>query len=165
MKILKQITLVFAALVLFANCSKDEAAGPAVVGKWKAGTATGKINLLGQTTDINENLAASNLVYDLKADGTFTSTGSFDVVNTQATATPISGTYKTSGSTITFSYTNAKKVNVTENYTYAVSGSSMTLKLTLDEYKRQITASGDPNAGFVLALISSLDLTINFTKQ
>jgi hypothetical protein len=166
MKLFKQITLFFAVLVLFTNCSKDEtAATPAIVGKWKVTTVTGKLALLGQTTDVNENLAASNLVYDFKSDGTYTSTGSLDVVDVKATNTQTSGTYKISGNTVTIAYKNSKNKDVTEIYPFTVSGTSMAFKINLDEYKRQLTATGDPNASVALAFITSVDLSINFIKQ
>jgi hypothetical protein len=167
MKIFKQITLFFAALILLTNCSKDEAAPAAstIVGKWKANNVTGTSTVLTQSVDRARDLTSSNYVYDFKADGSFTATGFYDVISTRPSDNAIAGTYKITGTNLALTYMNTRKLSVTESYTLTLTDKSMSLKMNLDDYKKLVMASGDPNAALAISIVTALDVSVNFTKQ
>lgn len=158
---------VFSTLLLVVGCQKndDPAVAETVVGKWQATTVKGKIGIFGSNEDINENVETEGLVYEYKADGTFTSNGTLDEEGTVEKQS-ISGKYTVTGDQIKMTYRESgqTKDNV-EYYKLSLSGNAITLTLTKDLLTVAVNESDPSGAGaLLLSFISSLDVTYTFKK-
>lgn len=158
---------VVVTLFLLVGCQKndDPAIAETVVGKWQATTVKGKIGVFGSNEDINENVEKESLVYEFKADGTFTSNGTVDEAGT-VEKQMISGKYTVTGDQIKMTYReNGQTKDNVEYYKLALFGNSITLNLTKDLLTVAVNESDPSGTGaLLLSFISSLDVTYTFKK-
>ncbi|MEI7584200.1 lipocalin family protein [Runella sp.] len=158
---------VFSTLLLFVGCQKNDnpAAAETVIGKWQATTVKGKIGIFGSNENIDQNVEKESLVYEFKADGTFTSNGTLDEEGSVEKQT-VSGKYTVTNDQIKMTYRESgqTKDNV-EYYKLSLSGNAITLTLTKDLLTVAVNESDPSGAGaLLLSFISSLDVTYTFKK-
>lgn len=154
-------------LLVLGSCQKNDEPAPSdtVVGKWQAVSAKGKIAVFGTNEDINENVEQQGLIYEFKADGTFTSNGTLNEEGTVEKMT-ISGKYTVSSTDLKITYReNGQTKDTVEYYKLGLTGSSITLNLT-KELLTKAVSEGDPTGtgALLLSFISSLDITFTFKK-
>ena len=154
-------------LLVLGSCQKNDERAPSytVVGKWQAVSAKGKIAVFGTNEDINENVEQQGLIYEFKADGTFTSNGTLNEEGTVEKMT-ISGKYTVTGTELKITYRESGQTKDTvEYYKLGLTGSSITLNLTKDLLRKAVS-EGDPTGtgALLLSFISSLDITFTFKK-
>lgn len=161
------VIYLFSTLLLLVGCQKNNepAAAETVAGKWQATTVKGKIGIFGSTEDINENVEKENLVYEFKADATFTSNGTLDEAGTVEKKS-ITGKYTVIGDQIKMSYRESGQTKDTvKYYKLSLSGNGITLNLTKDLLTVAVNESDPSGAGaLLLSFISSLDITYTFKK-
>ena len=158
---------VFSTLLLFVGCQKNDnpSAAETVIGKWQATTVKGKIGIFGSNENIDQNVEKESLVYEFKADGTFTSNGTLDEEGSVEKQT-VSGKYTVTNDQIKMTYRESgqTKDNV-EYYKLSLSGNAITLTLTKDLLTVAVNESDPSGAGaLLLSFISSLDVTYTFKK-
>lgn len=167
MKKLNLLYVIACMLLVLGSCQKNDEPAPSdtVVGKWQAVSAKGKIAVFGTNEDINENVEQQGLIYEFKADGTFTSNGTLNEEGTIEKMT-ISGKYTVTGTELKITYRESGQTKDTvEYYKLGLTGSSITLNLTKDLLTKAVS-EGDPTGtgALLLSFISSLDITFTFKK-
>jgi hypothetical protein len=153
--IIKSLVLLL-VLAFMMGCSKSNEVSPSsLAGKWKQNGTTWKVtvNQNGKATTEDLSQAADNSILEIKADGTAILDG--DAV-----------TYKTSGSTITFTDgTNSLVYNI------KVNGNSLTLSFTKDQFYQFLKDFYDTNDPDVAdwatlkPLITDFIFDVNYVKQ
>ena len=162
------LIIVLFSLVLVSSCKKDEETTPTftIIGKWNATDASGKLTTTdsktGKPTDQDLTQKLTGVVYEFKADKTFTGTSS--ILAGASTTTPaIAGTYTLTGNDLKTNYKKDGK-DLIEYYTVALTSSTLVLSINKDLYIKGLTESKDPNASLIAALVIAIDLKVNCKK-
>lgn len=170
MKTYSQLLILCFIILFVSACSKDKEVTPAnnlIVGKWLATDLKSKIVIYGTTQTSDTTLQNYNIIYEFKADNTFSGSASFLSLEEPTTnsSSTISGTYSISGSNLILVFTdpNTKKSR-TETYLYAATSSVLTWTITLENFKKALADQLDSDSLALLDTITSLDLTISFKK-
>jgi hypothetical protein len=167
MKKINLLFIFFCLLWILGSCQKSDDPAPSdtVVGKWQAVTAKGKIAVFGANEEINENVEKEGLIYEFKADGTFTSNGTLNEEGT-VEKTAITGKYTVTGDEIKITYRESGQTKDTiEYYKLGLTGSAITLTLTKDLLTRAVNEGDPTGAGaLLLSFISTLDIVFTFKK-
>lgn len=163
--------LIFSLLIfVISACSKEKEVTPAnnpMVGKWLATTLKSKIVIYGTTQTSDTTLQNYNIIYEFKADNTFSGSASFLSLEEPTTnnSSTISGTYSINGSNLILLYTDPiTKKSRTETYMYAATSSVLTWTITLENFKKALADQLDSDTLALLDFITSLDFTISFKK-
>ncbi len=155
------------SIFLLGSCAKNDppAQGDQITGKWQTTMVKGKLDIYGVSEMLDENVEKSNLVYEFKADGTFTSGGTIDPTGT-VTKESISGKYTVTGTQLKLFYRkNNQQTDTVDYYNLGLTGSGMTWQLTKQLFSQAVTES-DPkgDSAFLIAFIGDIDLTFSFRK-
>lgn len=156
------------SLVLVSSCKKDEETTPTftIIGKWNATDTSGKITTTDSKTgkpidqDLTQKL--TGVVYEFKADKTFTGTSAI-ISGSSATTPEISGTYIRTGNDLKFNYKKDGR-DLIEYYTVVLTSSSLVLSINKDLYIKGLTESKNPNVSLIAASVIAFDLKVNFKK-
>ena len=170
MKTYSQLLILCFIILFVSACSKDNEVTPAnnlIVGKWMATDLKSKIVIYGSTQTSDTTLQNYNIIYEFKADNTFSGSASLLTVDDPITnsSSTISGTYSINGNNLILVYTDpSTKKPRTETYLYTATSSVLTWTITLENFKKALADQLDSDTLALLDTITSLDLTISFKK-
>jgi hypothetical protein len=171
MKTYSQLLILCFIILFVSACSKDKEVTPAnnlIVGKWLATNLKSKIVIYGTTQTSDTTLQNYNIIYEFKADNTFSGSASFLSLEEPTTnnSSTISGTYSISGNNLILLYTDlSTKKPRTETYNYTATNSVLALTITLDNFKKALADQLDSDTLAILNAVTTFDFTISFKKQ